>query len=476
MSTVLVVARHMRRLLWRDHRWPACAAIVVILALIAGVLESQRIAAFEQQRVVAEQVDRATFEAQGARNPHSVAHFSRFAFRPWTPAVSLDPGTTRYAGSAVWMEAHRQDPANVRPAEDEVDLGRFNDLSITWLVQVLLPLLVIVQGYDAVGRDREDGTLSLALAGGVPLRHIVAGKQLALFQIFGFLMAVCAGALWLWGAVTSPLVALPDLTSRTLLWLGAHLTYLAVWISLVTVISLVLNDRRTAFATALAVWAMAVLVVPRLAATTADALHPAPSPTAFFEAIRNDLAGGVDGHASAGERRQAFEREVLARYGVARKEDLPVSLAGLALQEGEEQGNRVFDRHFGRLADAYAAQQRTRRWWSVASPMPVLQHLSMAAASTDVAHQLDFVRQAEATRRDIVRGLNDDMTRHGKGKDFNYAAAPELWKTIPEFAYRPPRMASMWAGSTVDAVVLLAWLMLAGWTTRSAVRRMERPR
>lgn len=169
MSTVLVVARQLRRLLWRDHRWPVCLAIVLVLAITAGVLESQRVSVTEDHRVAAEHADRATFEAQCARNPHSVAHFSRFAFRPWTPAVSLDPGTTRYAGSAVWMEAHRQDPANVRVAEDEVDLGRFADLSITWLVQVLFPLLAVVLGYDAIGRDRDDGTLSLALAAASPL-------------------------------------------------------------------------------------------------------------------------------------------------------------------------------------------------------------------------------------------------------------------------------------------------------------------
>lgn len=289
------------------------------------------------------------------------------------------------------------------------------------------------------------------------------------------MVVACAGALWLYGALNGPLAALPELTARTLLWLGAHLVYVAVWVSVVCVLSLVVSDRKTAFAVALAAWAFAVLVAPRLAATIADAVHPAPSPTVFFGEIRKGLAGGIDGHASVGERRQAFEREVLARYGVTRKEDLPVSFAGLALQEGEEHGNRVFDQRFDLLGDTYAAQQHASRWWSVVSPMLALQHLSMAAASTNVAHQLDFARQAETTRREVIRVLNDDMTRHGQGKDFDYAAAPALWKTVPEFAYQLPRLTSMWASWVADVAILLAWLAFAGCMTRLAARRMERP-
>lgn len=476
MSAVRVVSRNAHRLLWRDGRLAAFFIMALALAITAGVLESRRVAVAEQQRTSAERADRTTFEEQGARNPHSVAHFSRFAFRPWSPAASLDPGITRYVGSAVWMEAHRQDPANVRTAEDDVELGRFTDLSVSWLVQVLLPLLAVVLGYDAIGRDRDDGTLPMALANGVSLGDVVAGKQLALFQLLGAVVVVCAAALWLYGAMTGSAASLTDLTLRTLLWLGAHAVYIAFWAMLVVVVSLIVTDRKTAFATALAVWALTVLVAPRLAATVADTLHPAPSPSRFFGAIRSDLAGGVDGHASAGERRQAFEREVLARYGVARKEDLPVSFAGLALQEGEEHGNRVFDEHYKRLADIYAAQRHARRWWSFVSAVPALQHLSMSAASTDVAHQLDFVQQAESTRREVIRVLNEDMIRHGKGKDFDYAAAPELWKSVPEFNYHLPRLASMGKAVAVDGAILLAWLVLAWWATRRAVRREERPR
>lgn len=46
---------------------------------------------------------------------------------------------------------------------------------------------------------------------------------------------------------------------------GAHLAYIAVRVSGVVVISLVVSERRTAFAIALAAWAVAVPVVPRLA-------------------------------------------------------------------------------------------------------------------------------------------------------------------------------------------------------------------
>ena len=473
MSAAGTIAAQSLRLWWREGRLPLVLGLMLLLGTLSATLSIQRAAEAERDRIAAEAADRATFAGQGARNPHSVAHFSRFAFRPLAPTAALDPGIGPYAGVAIWLEAHYQDPANLRAAEDRVELGRFADLSLAWLWQVLAPLLVVALAFDALAGERERGTLPLLLGGGADARALLAGKALALALVFGapLLLAALAQGLAAW-----PRAPGGETLLRTLGWTLAHALYLAAWIAAALALSLRLAHARSALIALLAAWTLATLVAPRLAAGAAEALAPTPDAGAFSAAIARDLREGMDGHDPADARREAFERKVLDEYGVERIEDLPVSFAGLALQEGERYGHLVFDRHFGALADGYRAQERWRRLGALAGPLSSLQQVSMAAAGTDVAHHVDFMSQAEAQRRVIVRTLDEDLIAHGAGRDFGYLADPALWSKVPEFHYALPRYAASLARQAGDWLILGAWLLLATWLALRAAKRTEAAR
>lgn len=473
MSAVRAVVAQTLRLWWREGRLPVVLVLLAALGALSATLAVQRAAQSERDRIAAEATDRDTFAHQGARNPHSVAHFSRFAFRPLAPAAALDPGIGPYAGVAIWMEAHWQDPANLRAAEDRVELGRFADLSPAWLLQVLAPLLVIALAFDALAGERERGTLTLLLGAGASARSLIGGKALALAMVFGLPLLVLA--------LVSLVAAWPqagggDLLLRALAWTFGHVLYLGAWIALALSVSLRVARARTALVGLLAVWTLATLIAPRLSIGVAESLAPTPSAGEFSVAIARDLRQGMDGHDPADARRTAFREQVLAEYGVERIEDLPVSFAGLALQEGERYGHIVFDRHFGALADRYRAQERWRRLGALAGPLPALQQVSMATAGSDIAHHVDFMAQAEAQRRVIVRMLDEDLIAHGAGQDFAYQADPSLWATIPEFDYALPAYAGQLARQRWDWLVLIVWLLLATGLAVHAATRLERAR
>lgn len=469
------IARQTLRLWWRERRLPVIVILLLGLGGLSTLLSAQRAAESERDRVAAEALDRETFASQGARNPHSVAHFSRFAFRPLAPGATLDPGIGPYAGIAIWMEAHWQDPANYRPAEDRIELGRFADLSLAWLLQVLAPLLVIALAFDALSGELERGTWSLLLGSGACVGAVVRGKALALAAVFGAILLLLVAAQLL-TMLPRASAQVGDVWLRASAWTLAHAGYLAVWVLLALAASLRFARARTALVVLLAAWTLTTLIAPRLAGTLAESLAPTPTPGEFSAAIARDLRDGMDGHDPADARRKAFEQQVLAEYGVERIEDLPVSFAGLALQEGERYGHQVFDRHFGALADGYRAQERWRRLGALAGPLPVLQQISMAAAGTDVAHHVDFMDQAEAQRRVIVRALDEDMIQHGAGQDFAYLADESLWRSIPEFEYAPPRYLAQASRHGWDGVIMLAWLLLAAWLLRRAVVDAEAAR
>jgi ABC-2 type transport system permease protein len=474
MSAVRATAMQALRLWWREGRLPGVLLLVVLLGALSATLSIQRAAESERDRIAAEATDRETFANQGARNPHSVAHFSRFAFRPLAPIAALDPGIGPYAGVAIWMEAHYQDPANLRAAEDRVELGRLADLSPAWLLQVLLPLLIIALAFDAFAGERERGTLPLLLGSGANARTLLLGKALALAVVFGapLLLLATAQLPSAWARAD----AAGDVVARLVAWLAGHALYLGAWIALALAVSLRVSRTRTALVALLAAWTLATLIAPRLAIGVAETMAPVPTAGEFSAAIHRDLREGIDGHDPADARREAFKQQVLEEYGVERVEDLPVSFAGLALQEGERYGHIVFDRHFGALADAYRAQERWRRVGVLAGPLPALQQVSMAAAGTDIAHHVDFMAQAEARRRLIVGTLDQDLIRHGAGQDMAYMADEALWARIPEFDYALPAYATLAARQRLDWLLLVAWLLLATWLARRSAARMEAAR
>lgn len=475
MSTpVRSIAGQTLRQWWRDGRLPVTLLLLLALGALALLLSAQRAAESERDRVAAEATERATFEGQGARNPHSVAHFSRFAFRPLASTASLDPGIGAYAGVAVWLEAHWQDLAEVRAAEDRVELGRLADLSLAWLLQVLAPLLVIALGFDAVSGERERGTLPLLRASGTSLAQLVRGKALALGVVFGGGLLVLV--LLQWFAARGSVPAGGDAVLRTLAWGAGHAVYLGIWIALVLAASLRFARPRVALVALLAGWTLAVLLVPRLATALADQAAPVPTPEAFSQTLARGLDEGIDGDEPYQQRMDAFKARVLEEYGVERVEDLPVNYGGLSLDESERYGDLIFDRHFGALSDTYRKQQGWRRVGALLSPLPVLQHLSMGTAGTDVVHHVDFVDQAETQRRAIVKMLNEDLIRHGVGHEGPYLADASLWARVPEFVYSPPRLAGVAPRIAWDGAILLAWLLLAAWLVARVSRREEAAR
>lgn len=437
--------------LWRDRRLPVALGVLLSLALVCVVLERVRAGEAERDRRSAEEIEQQTFLGQGARNPHSVAHFSRFAFRPRLESSVLDPGISEYTGTAIWMEAHRQNVAGARPAEDRLDLGRASELGLAWLWQVVAPLLLIALGFDALARERERRTLAILATAGLSLRRLAAGKALALWAVLGGALLVSL----LTALALGEGLAVIDLPARAAAWCAGYLVYLAVWTAITLAVSARARSSRAALITLLCIWALITLVVPRIAATLADERVPIPSPAEIWQAMEQDLENGFNGHAPASERSKQLEARVLARYGVRTLAELPVSFAGIALDEGERYGNLVFDKHYRALAERYARQRSWRRVSALVSPLTPLQEVSMASAGTDVEHHLDFTRQAEQQRRDIVARLNADMIANGAGKDFDYLAPPELWKSIPTFRYAPPRRELSEVG--------LAWLLLGAW-------------
>ncbi|OBX17984.1 hypothetical protein A9995_13650 [Erythrobacter sp. QSSC1-22B] len=458
----------------RDRRLRLVGLAMIVLALAALAVSALAQARYAAERETAMAADRAIWIGQGAINPHLAAHMGQYAFKPRLPLAAFDPGLTPWMGEAVWIEAHYQNPPQARPAETSSLIQRFGDLSPAWILQALLPLLIIMSGFAAVAGERDRGSLKLQLVQGARALPLLAGKAANL--MFGAAVVVTSLVVLtsIASASASSTVSSLDIAVR---WMGAvaiYLCYAAIWVGLTVGVSAIASSARQALLILLCVWAVCIVLIPRLAAEHASTVYPVPTAGVFWEKVRLAREGGIDGHNPGDERAATLMEQVLAQYGVSSLEELPVDFAGISLQAGEEYGNLVYDRLYGELQAQENRQVAAQRWYAPVSPLISIKTLSMGLAGTDLVHQQSFTHAAEGHRRDIQRLLNAEQTRTGKGQNNRNTAPPGFWDTVQTFSYVPPAIKGILDRYVMDIVLLLLWVAGTGMFLLFAANRLEK--
>jgi len=237
--------------------------------------------------------------------------------------------------------------------------------------------------FSAFTAERESGTLKQLAALGVPMAQLMRGKALGTAAALG-VVVVPATVL---GVLALALGAGFSRGFDDLLRFGAMVAVYLVYFLVVLVITLAVSARarssRAALLTLLAFWTVNSLIAPRAVTDLARRVHPTTSSFAFQQAVADDLANGIDGHNPADARRKAVEAKALKEYGVLTLDALPVNFDAIAMQESEEYGNQVFDKHFNGLYDRYRAQNSLTQLGAAVAPLLAVRSLSMGLAGTD---------------------------------------------------------------------------------------------
>lgn len=439
----------------RDGRFRLAAGLVgglLLLALVLGAVEYRSVRA-EAQR--AEDASWAQWVEQGQKNPHSAAHFALYTYRPVSALAFAEPGVTPYTGLALWLEAHYQNEFSFRPARDEAGVGRLGQVTAAAVLQVLLPLVIVLLAFGAFASERERGTLRQALAQGAAPRDLALGKALGVAQALAVVLvpAVLVGVLAL--LLSSGSLALGDGLARFALLAAAYGLYLAAFVGVAVAVSARARTARGALVGLLAFWALATLVLPRVATDAARALYPTPSTAAFWDTVGTDLEDGIDGHDPSDARAEALLQETMQRYGVAAVEDLPVNFSGVSLQASEAYANRVFDRQYGTLWAQVERQNRAQDLSGLTTPLMAVRSASMGLAGTDFAAHRHFAEAAEAYRRRFVKGLNDELATMTSAEDTDRGR--DFWAAQERFVYQPPTAAWSARRSALPLGLLALW-------------------
>ncbi|WP_428003271.1 DUF3526 domain-containing protein [Acidovorax sp.] len=465
------IAREEWRLMLRDRVAVLGLALLTVLTLVASLTawESRRAADAERARYQAQA--NQEFEAQPDRHPHRMVHYGHFVFRPLNPLAAFDAGIDAYTGHTLFLEGHRQNSANFGDVRQSSLLLRFGQLTPAFVQQVLAPLLLVFLGHASLARERESGTLRILLAQGVRAGQIVRGKLLALAGAAALALLPAALALVWMGALSQPL--------RSAALLAGHALWLLLWALAVVGLSALFARRRDALLCLLALWTVTVILVPRLAADTAAYAHGLPTRLESDIAVARDLAAMGDSHNPDDPYFAGFRQKVLAQYGVARVEDLPVNYKGLLGMEGERMTSELFNRY---AADSFDQQGRQSAWMDRAgliSPLLALRRLSMATAGTDLASYRRFLEQGEHYRYTLIQSLNRLQAQKIRYADDRNPTRQNRvdrthWHDTAHFQYLPATPAAVLQSVLPAAATLLAWLAALLALLAFSARRLGR--
>jgi ABC-2 type transport system permease protein len=437
------------------------AATLALLLLIAGLVGFAQARQQAHERARLQTIVANQWQNQPDRHPHRVAHYGFIAYRTKSPLSFFDFGVESYTGNSVFLEAHRQNPANFSEARHSTSMLRFGQLSLAYVLQTLLPLLIFFLGFGAITRERENGTLALLVCQGVQDRTLLLGKVLGCSAVVATIWLPTAFLLVSLLAVSATSVS-PDLWQRAGLLVAIYTLYLFFWVCVAVLVSAHSRSSNAALLVLLSLWALLFVFVPRTLPNLAERFWPSPSKPEFELALHKEVSAQGNGHDPKDPQFDALKRELLQKSGKRDVSELDVNFNGVAMQTGERQSSEVYERHFNALQELYRRQNRLSELGSWCNPYLALQALSMSLCNTDYHGFVDFSRQAEAYRFQLIDQLNElhvhEVAYEG---DKENRVSKDHWREFAPFAYRAPQLSTSLRQQALVAPSLIFWCLLA---------------
>ena len=182
----------------------------------------------------------------------------------------------------------------------------------------------------------------------------------------------------------------PEVFQRLALLILSYGSYYYIITSLATYFSARLKNNTSALSAILATWILWTIFLPKIWGNAVEKIYPLPSRMAFKAAMKEERSKGIDGHNPTDKRREQLKNKYLTEYKVDSLQQLPINFDGIVMQEDEEYGNLVWDKHFGNNYNILQNQKGLYQVSGLFNPFASLQSASMGFCGTDMIHHLDF--------------------------------------------------------------------------------------
>jgi ABC-2 type transport system permease protein len=396
------------------------------------------------------------WETQGVKNSHSAAHFGIYLFKPLSVFSLWDPGIDKHVGSSVFIEAHKRNPLQFKAVEDNPLLVQWGELTPSYILLFLLPLLIMWLGSNSIVKERTNGTLRLVLSQGLSLQGYAWGKALTLWIV------VAALILLFWfigGSLMSFTRSESFFNLQGFLLLLAYIFFAGIFIHASLTISFLANNQRNALVILITVWFVFVWFVPKLITQLSERIYPSPTFESFQKNLAEDIEkNGLNGHGGENQKVKKLKELWTQKYGVDSIEKLPVNWVGIILEADEDTNNVIIDRHYEELYKHYEKQNQIHNYGSLLSPViPALQ-ASMIFSGTDLKSDIHFNERVNDYRKHFIETLNNRLRDKSRYNERDTGTV-EVWKAMPVFDYQPPPLNKKWDQGKSSLLLVSFWLL-----------------
>ena len=429
--------------------------IIFVLSLVSiiwmGIVQNNN---QKQIQISAQKHVRSQWDNLKPMNPHRAAHYGSYVFKPMSVLNSVDDGISAITGNVLKLEGHVQNEIMYSEASQSIALSKFGKLKTSLILQYVIPLFLIFLAYSAISSEKETGRLKILVFQGVSIFKLIFSKSISIW-LYGVSLLIIT---------ISVQILLSSIDFETLQRLSyifvAYSCYYYIITCLATYFSASLKDNTSALSSILATWIIWTIFLPKIWGNTVEKLHPLPSRQVFKSAMKEDRSKGIDGHNPSDKRREKLKNKYLTEYNVDSLKQLPINFDGIVMQEDEEYGNLVWDKHFGNNYSIFKKQKKLYQLSGVLNPFASLQSLSMGFCGNDMVHHLDFLKKAENYRRYLIEELNDKHAFGGsKTGNWKWTVDSAFFKSVKEFNYKNPSIEDQISHYVRDIVFLLIWVI-----------------
>jgi ABC-2 type transport system permease protein len=448
-------------------------AVMIYLLFAAALYSGYRQYITENKEIqIAREITYQQWTNQGEKNPHSAAHYGLYAFKSITPLFIFDKGIEDFLGRAVWLEAHNQNEVRISKVKDQGLNGRYGYLTVAFVWQLFIPLLIILLCFDSVSREKENGTIRMLFSTGISGSDLLWGKvwacmKLVLYYLVIPMFMICFSVILFNTEEQKSSIFLHGVFIFLL-----YCLYFLIWAIFTVYFSTRFSSSAT-LALLSGIWIFMGFLLPRISGTLAGIMVPTPTAFEFTQAVLEEREKGEDGTRSYEQFQEALKQKILTEYGVERTEDLPVSFAGYSLMESELKDWKVYDKHYGKLNSLFSKQNFIITLINSLSPVQTQRLVSSAFTYTDLHNHIHFATQAEQHRRLVQDILNEDQLKNGVGKERGYLASADLWQKIPDFEFQRKDFSKVLRRQWGNLFLLIVWITGGAIILNSSAGRIK---
>ena len=451
-SPTVLVARHLWQRIFSSRTIYLLGSIYIFLLILALYVSWRGFLADNYLKTKYHEASYNDFVNNPDKHPHRMAHYGHFAFRKPSALSLFDPGLNSFMGNSIFLEAHVQNSTNFSNASLSTGLLRFGEISISMILQLLIPLLIIFIGFDTVSGDRENGTLKILFVHGVDWKPLIAGNSLGLLAII-LVFLIPVFLCFVLGAFMLPELQFNlDVTIRILLLVFIYLTYFYLWCFITVWFSTWFKTSRTSLVSLLGVWLLFAIIIPRSMQSLGTLIYEIPSKSEFTKRIEEDILKVGDSHNADDPHFKALKDSVLSVYNIDSVEQLPFDYMGFQIQEGEKISTTIFVNHYDSLLNLYEKQNSLSSLAGIINPCIAIKNLSMALSNTDYTSYAEFQKQAEEYRFSFVSRLNELHMKR--------TSDHEHWAEIAPFQYKPRKLSDIINKEYAFIISVVLWLLV----------------